>query len=120
MGGSYKIFPFILFLSYSVCIMCPDRFALASSNRQQQFAPNDAEQPCDHDRHNKSDHQCRLVANDYLPSQKVIASPETGAQPGVLPNLDVMVDVTRPVILSPQHPPNFTPGPASLITKLRI
>jgi hypothetical protein len=120
MSGRYKIFPFILFLFYFACILCPGRFAFASPNTQQQFARDDTEQPCDHERHNKSDHQCPLLTSDYLPSQKINASPETVAQPGVLTDLEVMVDVARPIVLSPQHPPNFTPGAASLIIKLRI
>ena len=118
MTGRYKIFPFILFLFYSACILCPDRLALASSIKQQRVASNNsAEQPCDHSKHRKSD--CQLV-NEYLPSQKMTVSLEMSVQFGVPQSLDAVADVLRPVTLLPPDPPNLSPQPIPPFTKLRI
>jgi hypothetical protein len=122
MSGGYKIFPLILFLFYSACILCPGRLAFASPIKQQQVAiDNNAEQPCDHSRHRKSDHQRCQLTNEYLPSQKTTVSAELAVQSGLPQSLEPVVAVLRPVTLLPQqHPPNLSPQPVSLFIKLRI
>jgi hypothetical protein len=118
MSGGYKIFPLILFLFYSACILCPGRLAFASQIKQQQVAiDNNAEQPCDHSRHRKSD--CQLT-NEYLPSQKTTVSAEMAVQSGLPQSLEPVIAVLRPVTLLPHHPPNLSPQPVSLFIKLRI
>jgi hypothetical protein len=122
MSGGYKIFPFILFLFYSACILCPGRFVFAASTKQQQFAAdNAAEQPCDHSSHRKSDHQRCQSTNEYLPSQKTTVSAEMAMQSDVPQSLEPVAAVLPPVTLLPQqHPPNLSPQPVSLFIKLRI
>ena len=122
MIGRYKIFPFILFLFYSACIVCPGRFAFASPIKQEQLAmDNNAEQPCDHSTQNKSDHQRCQSTNEYLPSEKTTISAEMSMQSGVLQSLEPVAAVLRPITYLPrQHPPNLSPQPISLSIKLRI
>ena len=121
MSGGYKIFPFILFLFYSACILCPGRFVFASPIKQQQVAMDrNAEQPCDHSSHRKSDHQRCQSTNEYLPSQKTTVSAEMAMQSDMPQGLEPVADVLRPVTLLPQHPPNLSPQPVSLFIKLRI
>ena len=121
MGDRYKIFLFILFLFYFACLLCPDRFVFASPSENQQFAADeDAQQPCDHNSHEKSPHQSCRLANEYLPSQKTTASAETAVQCGVLPSLGFVAAVVPPLRLSPQHAPNLSSQNVSPSTKLRI
>ena len=121
MSGRYKSFPFILFLFYSACVLCPGHFAFVSPIKQQQMATdNKAEQPCDHSRQRKSGHQRCQLANEYLPSQKTTVSAEMAVQCGVPQSLEPVAAVLRPVTLLPQHPPNLSPQPVSLFIKLRI
>lgn len=121
MSGRYKIFPFILFLFYSACILCPGRFVFAASSKQQQFAAdNAAEQPCDHSSHRKSDHQRCQLADEYLASQKSDVSRNNPVQAGLRPSLETLVGLMIAVTILPQHPPNLSPQPVSLFIKLRI
>jgi len=121
MSHRYKIFPFILFLFYSACILCPGRFVFVSPSTQEQFAPgDDASQPCNH-RHQKADHQRCQSTNEYLPSQKTSISAEMAVQSGVPQSLQPVAAVLPPDTLLPQqHPPNLIPQPVSLFIKLRI
>jgi hypothetical protein len=121
MADRYKIFLFILFLFYFACLLCPDRFVFASPSKNQQFAADeDAQQPCDHNSHEKSHHQSCRLANEYLPSQKTTASAETAVQSGVLPSLGFVAAVVPPLRLSPQHAPNLSSQKLSPSIKLLI
>jgi hypothetical protein len=120
MGQYYKILPMILFLLYSLCVVCPDRFAFVSSKQQQQFAPGDAEQPCDHDRNGASGYQCRQLASEYLPTQTVKVSQHVSIHVIATPSLDPAADNLFVLFLTVTHPPNFDPPTAPLHTKLRI
>jgi hypothetical protein len=118
MSSRYKILPFILFLFYAACILCPDRLAFAFPIKQQRVAiDNNAEQPCDHSKQRKSD--CQLT-NEYLPSQKTTLSAEMAVQCDAPQSLQPVAAVLRPVTLAPQYPPNLSPQPVSLFIKLRI
>jgi hypothetical protein len=119
-GAGYKIVPLTLLILYSLCIVCPDRLAV-SATQPQQVTAGETEDPCDHDNHDGSAYQCRQLSSEYLPSQKIKASPEIAVQPGMLlPHRNLLVGVGLPCLLAPTHPPNLIPASAPLLTKLRI